>query len=75
MHKHLVDNLQDAATREFAEQDMLNNIYKDKVSFMKPSCNVIVSPAYGSHLGARSSTIALHRKPWEIRTSWLPKGM
>lgn len=43
-YKYLVDNLQAASKREFAEQDMLNDVYKGKVSYLNSKCNVILPP-------------------------------
>ena len=51
--------------------------YSYNVHYLPAECNTILEPGMAKrhHLGDNSKTIALHRKPWEIRKEWLPEGL
>ena len=47
------------------------------VSYLPSECNQILAPGMANrrYVGDNSKTIALHRKPWEVKKEWLPVGL
>jgi hypothetical protein len=67
LFNHLVANLQMAAGRAFAEQDMLNDLFIDSYTVLPRDCNV-VWPRKINDIGTSPTAVALHDKlDWVVQ--------
>ena len=65
--EYLTANIQMAANRRFAEQDMLNDLYMDNYTVLPRDCNV-VWPRNIKDIGKSKTAIALHDKyDWTVQ--------
>lgn len=66
-------NVGRASNREFAEQDMMNDLFKDRVAFMGKECNFLHAPEDYREVASSRSVIAVHEKMALMR-DLIPRG-